>query len=428
MNTPTIPPDAPEEHIKTLSWRETLPKDFISGLVVALVALPLCLGIALASGQAPITGLMAGIVGGLIISWISGSKTSVSGPAAGLTAVVINQVTTLGSFEIFLAAVVIAGVLQIILGLLKAGALARFFPESVIRGLLAAIGVILIMKQLPHLFGYTSETLAKFGLDTLLDVHLSATLIGAFSVALLFIWPRTPLKSFILPAPLFVVVFAVFLSLGFNTLGGAWLIEPSHLVNVPLADSVGELFGQLARPNWDAIGQVDLWIAAVTICVVASLETLLNLEAVDKLDPKRRHSPPNRELIAQGAGNIAGGLLGALPVTSVIVRSSVNVASGVETRMASFIHGIFLVTTLIFIPDILNMIPLSCLAAILIITGFKLASPSLFMTMWRGGYQQLIPFIVTLITIVMTDLLVGIITGLIVAFAIDRMSTKASGH
>ena len=407
-------------------WRATLPKDFVSGLVVALVALPLCLGIALASGQEPITGLMAGIVGGLVISWISGSKTSVSGPAAGLTAVVINQVNALGSFEIFLCAVVIAGVLQIILGLAKAGALAKFFPESVIRGLLAAIGVILILKQVPHLFGYDTDSLhqpdSKAAFSELF--HVSATIVGLFSIALLFIWPRTKLKNLLLPAPLFVVVLAVFLGMGFNALGDQWTIGATHLVNVPMADSVGDLFGKLAQPDWSAIGQTNLWIASVTICIVASLETLLNLEAVDKLDPKKRYSPPNRELIAQGAGNITGGLLGALPVTSVIVRSSVNVASGVETRMAAFIHGIFLVTTLIFIPDILNMIPLSCLAAILIITGFKLASPSLFVTMWRGGLTQLIPFLVTLITIVMTDLLVGIITGLVVALVMERLLSK----
>jgi carbonic anhydrase/SulP family sulfate permease len=289
----------PSEPSPNLPLSQTFPKDLVSGLVVALVALPLCLGIAIASGQEPISGLMAGIVGGIIISWISGSKTSVSGPAAGLTAVVIAQVDSLGSFEAFLTAVIIAGVLQVILGLARAGSLARYFPASVIKGLLAAIGVILILKQIPALFGYDVKTKLSFELlPQLFQGNMAALLIGFISVALLLIWPRTRLKNLLLPAPLFVVVLAVGLSAFLSGLGNSWVVGSDYLVNVPVTGSIGELFGELSRPNFDVLSGQGVWIAVVTICIVASLETLLNLDAVDKLDPKGRHSPPNRELLA----------------------------------------------------------------------------------------------------------------------------------
>ena len=406
--------------------KDTLPRDFTSGLVVALVALPLCLGVALASNAPLISGLTAGIVGGLVVSWLSGSHTSVSGPAAGLTAVVATQIATLGSFNAFLSAVIAAGVMQVLLGLARAGSLAGFFPSSVIKGLLAAIGVILILKQIPHLFGHDPDWLGDMSfqqqdgentftelLATWFDIHPGASLIGLASVALLYIWPRTPLKRSPLPSQLIVVIGASLAALAMKPLGGVWLISESHLVSVPSAPSLVALFGELPRPELGALTRMDVWVAGLTLCVVASLETLLNLEAVDKIDPKGRTSPPNRELLAQGVGNITSGLLGALPVTSVIVRSSVNISSGGETRVASFIHGVLLLLAVGLFPFALNQIPLACLAAVLIVTGFKLASPKLFMSMWREGWTQFTPFIITVSAIVLTDLLKGIIIGLL---------------
>jgi len=396
-------------------------------VVVALVALPLCLGIALASEAPLLSGLITGIVGGLLVSWLSGSHTSVSGPAAGLAAVVIAQIGALGSFNIFLSAVIIAGVLQMLLGVMKAGSLAGFFPSSVIKGLLAAIGIILIMKQVPHLFGYNPDWVSQVnfqegGTDSIsgmlvntFNIHPAATLVGVISVTLLWVWPHTPLKRLPLPAPLFVVLGAVGASMALRSLGEVWLINASHLVQVPIKDSLGELASALPRPEFAAMLRLDVWIAAITICIVASLETLLNLEAVDKLDKLKRSSPPNRELFAQGAGNIFSGFLGGLPITSVIVRSSVNVSSGGQTWMASFIHGILLILALVLFPQILNEIPLASLAAILIVTGFKLASPRLFVSMWRKGRSQFIPFILTILAIVLTDLLIGILIGLVTA-------------
>lgn len=406
--------------------RETFLPDFTSGLVVSLVALPLCLGIALASGAPLISGLAAGIIGGLIISWISGSHTSVSGPAAGLTAVVATQTSTLGSFEAFLTAVTLAGAMQIVLGVFKAGSLAVFFPSSVIKGLLAAIGVILILKQIPHLFGHDADWLGDLSFNqadgentfsellvTWFKIHPGATLIGLASVTLLALWDKTVLKKIPMPAPLFVVIFGVLSTSFINPLGETWLVGKTHLVEVPVSDSLTALFSGLPSLDRSAFLRPDVYLAALTLCVVATLETLLNLEAVDKIDPKGRVSPPNQELIAQGVGNMSAGLIGALPVTSVIVRSSVNIASGVETKMASFMHGIWLFCAVVFFPHILNTIPLASLAAILLYTGFKLAHPKLFMQMWKEGWSQLVPFVVTVIAIVGTDLLTGIIIGLL---------------
>lgn len=415
------------ERITSPPLKDTILKDFRSGLVVSLVALPLCLGIALASNAPLISGLTAGIVGGLLISWLSGSHTSVSGPAAGLTAVVITQIEVLGSFNAFLCAVSLAGVMQLGLFALRAGSLAGFFPSSVIKGLLAAIGVILILKQLPHLFGHDPDWLGDMSFFqpdgentfselfiTLFDIHEGPTIVGLVSVALLLGWNLTPLQKLPLPAPLFVVLGALGINALFHRFYGVWEIGDSHLVKVPLG-GLSALYDQLPRPDLSVISRMDTWIAAFTICMVASLETLLNLEAVDKIDPKGRTSPANRELLAQGVGNFACGFLGALPVTSVIVRSSVNISSGGETRHASFIHGLLLVLAVGLFPDLLNMIPLACLAAILLVTGFKLASPKLFVSMWREGYSQFIPFFVTVSAIVLTDLLKGILIGLTTA-------------
>lgn len=416
--------DQPQETTGNLLSLSNLRYDLISGLVVFLVALPLCLGIALASGADLFSGLLAGIIGGLIVGVVSGSHSSVSGPAAGLTAIVSAQITSLGSFEAFLLAVFIGGLLQIGLGVMKAGALSAFFPSSVIKGLLAAIGVILILKQIPHVFGHDSdyegemsfvqpdqETTFSELIRIADDLHPGATAIGLLSIALLVAWGKfKPLKNSIVPAPLIVVLMGVAINLFFKTLGGRWLIEESHLVNVPL-----KLTGVLKMADFSQLANPSVYLAGVTIAIVASLETLLNLEAVDKLDPQKRVSPPSRELIAQGCGNVAAGLLGAIPVTSVIVRGSVNCASGAKTKVSTIFHGLLLVVSVGFLPVYLNMIPLSALAAILLVTGFKLASPQLFKQMWSEGRYQFTPFIITLVSIVLTDLLIGILIGLAVS-------------
>ncbi|OYP34601.1 SulP family inorganic anion transporter [Rhodopirellula sp. MGV] len=411
----------------------TLLADLRGGLVVSLVALPLCLGIALASGATGepgalslMSGLIAGIVGGIVVGSISGSHTSVSGPAAGLTAIVITQVEKCGTVPAFLLAVVIAGILQLGMGAMKAGALSAFFPSSVIKGLLAAIGVILILKQIPHVVGHDRDPEGDMSFEqpdrentfselisVLDDFHLGAAAVGMLSVGLLVLWQRVePLRKSIVPGPLAAVLFGVSLHLFFLSLGGNWAIGSDHLVQIPVATSLGDLSGFLTFPDFASLLNPAVYGAAVTIAIVASLETLLNLEAVDKLDPLRRRSPANRELLAQGAGNIVSGMLGGLPVTSVIVRGSVNVGIGAKTKVSTIFHGTLLVLSVVLIPQYLNLIPLSALAAILLVTGFKLASPSLFRQMWSEGRYQFLPFIITLVAIVFSDLLIGILIGL----------------
>ncbi|MEM1067704.1 MAG: SulP family inorganic anion transporter [Planctomycetota bacterium] len=429
----TNPYEVPPEHApqpgSDSSASKRLGKDLSAGLVVFLVALPLCLGIALASGVNLFAGLLAGIIGGLIVGPISGSHTSVSGPAAGLTAIVLAQVAKLETFDAFLLAVLFAGVLQICLGIARAGALSAFFPSSVIKGLLAAIGVILILKQIPHLFGHDKDPEGEMsfvqpdGENTFSeiwaivgDLHIGASVIGLVSLLFLLFWERTPkLKKSIVPAPLIVVVFGVLVNQLFALFGEPWLIEASHLVQIPVAESFTDLKGFLTTADFSQWNNPDVYMGAITIAIVASLETLLNLEAVDKLDTKKRHSPPSRELIAQGAGNIVAGLVGALPVTSVIVRSSVNVNVGAETKRSTIFHGMLLLGAVAMFPVYMNMIPLAALAAILLATGLKLASPALFKQMWSEGRYQFAPFIITLVAIVWTDLLIGILIGLAVS-------------
>ena len=404
-------------------------RDLISGLIVFLVALPLCLGIALASNAPLVSGLIAGIVGGLIIGALSGSHTSVSGPAAGLTAVVAAQIENLGSFEAFLVAVFIGGVLQIILGVMKAGALSAFFPSSVIKGLLAAIGVILILKQIPHLVGHDSDPEGEMAFvqpdhentfselaAMLNDLHPGAAFVGIACLLLLIGWELCkPLKQSLVPGPLVVVLVGVGLGFLAGSWGDEYIIGSSHLVQVPVADNFSELMGMTARPDFSRLFEWQVLVGGITIALVASLETLLNLEAVDRLDTFQRHSPPSRELIAQGCGNVACGLIGGLPVTSVIIRSSVNVNSGSRSKLAAIWHGVLLVVCVGFFPTYLNRIPLSCLAAILLVTGYKLANPKLFRQMLSEGRYQFAPFIITLTAIVFTDLLIGILIGLGVA-------------
>jgi carbonic anhydrase/SulP family sulfate permease len=415
----------------------SLARDLTAGLVVFLVALPLCLGVALASGAPLFAGIVAGVVGGIVVGSLSGSQTSVSGPAAGLTAVVAAEIAHLGSFEAFLSALVIAGLIQVVLGILRAGVLAEFFPTSVIQGLLAAIGMILILKQIPHLVGHDTDPEGEFSffqpdrqntfselVAMLFDLHAGAIVVGLASLALLIGWSKLkPLKHAPIPSALAVVGLGVAGTLLFQRLGGIWTIGPTHLVQVPVADSPQAVLGFLRFPDTAVLGQSRVWIAALTVAIVASLETLLNLEAVDRIDPRRRVSPPNRELLAQGAGNILSGLLGGLPVTSVIVRSSVNILAANESKLSAIFHGILLAVCVIALPTWLNLIPLSALAAILIFTGYKLASANLFRRMWRRGPNQFLPFVATVSAILLTDLLVGILIGLAISTAFILQSS-----
>jgi carbonic anhydrase/SulP family sulfate permease len=405
----------------------TFARDLTAGLAVFLVALPLCLGVALASNAPLCSGLLAGIIGGILVGILSGSHTSVSGPAAGLAAVVAAEIASLGSFEAFLAALVVAGLIQIALGIARAGLLAEFFPSSVIKGLLAAIGLLLILKQIPHLIGHDTDPSGEMAFlqpdhentfseiaRSLGSIHPGAALIGLASIALLILWDKFErLKKSAVPAPLFAVLLGVAGYLALGRFGKPWCIEESHLVQVPIT-------GILAGFRWPDFRQLSnpaLYSAAFTIAAVASLETLLNLEAVDNIDPRRRTSPPNRELLAQGIGNTVSGLIGGLPVTSVIVRSSVNINARAETKLAAVFHGVLLLVSVALLPTWLNAIPLACLAAILIMTGVKLASPALVKQMWNEGRYQFIPFLVTVLAIVLTDLLTGILIGLAVSIA-----------
>jgi MFS superfamily sulfate permease-like transporter len=423
----------PNPHSTKMDYNPSLSqyvfRDLIAGLAVFLVALPLSLGVALASNAPLFSGILAGIIGGILVGSISGSHTSVSGPAAGLTAVIATQIANLGSFEAFLTAVVLAGIIQVILSIAHMGFIANFFPSSVIKGLLAAIGVILILKQIPHIVGHDSDPMGNKSffqadnkntfselIDAWSDIQPGAFLIGTISLVLLILWERVKiLKKSSIPAPLVVVFISVLLSILLHSYGSDWAIEPSHLVQVPISNSLQDFMGFLTFPNLSTLNNPVVYTAAITIAIVASLETLLNLEAVDKIDPEQRSSPPNRELMAQGVGNICSGLIGGLPMTSVIVRSSVNINARVKTKLSTIFHGIFLLGSVILIPTWLNQIPLSALAAILFMTGLKLASPKLMRQMWREGKNQFVPFIITVVAIVLTDLLVGILIGLGVA-------------
>lgn len=408
---------------------KNVTSDLISGIVVFLIALPLCLGIALASGAPLFSGILAGIIGGIVVGILSGSSTSVSGPAAGLTAVVALYIQQLGTFEAFLVAVVIAGIIQIGFSIAKFGLIAAFFPSSVIKGLLFAIGVILILKQIPHLFGHDVDI---FGSSTFLqmdekntfteiiqaffDIHLGPTIIGFLSLGLMIYWDDVPfLKYSKIPAPLAIIVIGVLLVMFFQKLGGNYVVGPAHMVQVPIATSLMDSLKFLVFPDPNALKSMAVYIAGFTIALVASLETLLNIEAIDKVDPLQRNSPPNRELFAQGVGNVLSGLIGAIPVTSVIVRSSVNINTGVKTKLSTIFHGFLLLFCVLMIPNWLNMIPLSALAAILLVTGWKLASPKTVMQMWKEGKYQFLPFILTVLAIVFTDLLTGVIIGLAIA-------------
>ena len=403
---------------------ENLKKDIPAGLVVFLVALPLCLGIALASGAPILSGVISGIVGGIIVGIISNSQISVSGPAAGLTAVVAASIMSLGNFQVFLMAVVIAGLFQTISGIAKTGFIADYVPSNVIKGLLASIGIILILKQIPHAVGYDKDFEGDFAffqqdnqntfselLNMLNYFSAGAAIISVISILILIFWEKSPLKN-ILPAPLLVVVFGILANFVYQNFIPDFYISSSHLVNIPAIENISSI---VTLPDFNAVTNPKVWLTAATIAIVASLETLLNLEAVERLDAEKRHSSPNRELVAQGIGNSISGLLGGIPLTSVIVRSSVNINVGAKTKISTISHGIFLLVFVLFAGPLLNLIPLSSLAAILLFTGYKLAKISLFKDMYKKGWDQFIPFLVTIFAIVFTDLLVGILIGLAVS-------------
>ena len=401
--------------------------DLPASLVIFLVALPLCLGIAMASGAPLFSGIIAGIVGGVVVGALSGSHTSVSGPAAGLSAVVLMAIATLQSFEVFLVAVVIAGVAQIGLGLARVGAIADFMPSNVIKGLLAAIGIILVLKQFPHAIGYDADAIGDFAFSQLNHQNTFTALKAALghiqpgsaviclvSIALLIVWDKSPLKKLhLLPAPLVVVIVGVVLNLLFQARFPAFAVGQEHLVTLPVGDGLGGFFGLFTAPRFSVILNPSVWQVGFTLALVASLETLLNLEATDKLDRHKRKSSPNRELVAQGVGNMLSGLIGGLPLTSVIVRSSANINAGAASRLSAIGHGVLLLICVFAIPKVLNLVPLACLAAILILTGYKLAKVSLFKQMYQRGWTQFVPFIVTVLAIVLTDLLLGIGIGLV---------------
>lgn len=403
-----------------------LAKDLPAGLVVFLVALPLCLGISLASNAPLAAGIIAGIVGGLVVGALSGSSTSVTGPAAGLTAVVATQIAELGSFQAFLVAVIVAGALQIVFGILKGGFLSSFFPSSVVKGLLAAIGIIIILKQLPHLVGYDADPVGDTdfcqadqkntftGISAAFRMFLpGAAAIGLLSVGLLIFWGKVSwLQKSPIPGPLVAVLLGTGLNLLLTQMGHPWAIAPTHLVQVPVAEGASGFLQLFSFPDFTALAKPAVYGAAVTLAVIASLETLLTIEAVDKIDPQQRKSPANRELLAQGAGNMVSGFLGGLPMTSVIVRSGANLNAGAQTKISTIFHGVLLLGCVALLPRWLNQIPLCALAAILIVTGYKLASPKVIKQMWDEGKYQFLPFAITVIAIVVTNLLTGILIGL----------------
>lgn len=412
-------------------YLNSFSSDLPSSIVVFLVALPLCLGVALASNAPLFSGIIAGVSGGIVVGLCSRSHLSVSGPAAGLTAIVASAITSLASFEAFLLVVVLAGVIQIVLGFCKAGIIGDYVPNSVIKGMLAAIGLILILNQFPHLLGDDSS----FDIDentpnpdkgnifinffkAFGNINTAGILIGGICLAFYFVWEGWASKKKgilkLIPTPLIIVFLGVGLNALFNSTKMVPALSGGHLVNIPIASSANEFLSFFSSPDWSMITNTKIWTLALTVALVASLESLLSIEAVDDLDPYQRVTPTNRELKAQGIGNLVSGLIGGIPVTSVIVRSSANVNSGAKTKMSTIYHGIFLLLSVAFIPFLLNLIPKSALAAILIFTGYKLAKPSLFKAFYKKGWDVFLPFVITIIAILVTDLLKGVVLGIIV--------------
>lgn len=411
---------------------ESLRADLPASVVVFLVATPLCLGIALASGAPLFSGIIAGIVGGIVVGAASGSSLGVSGPAAGLAVIVLNAISTLGSWETFLLAVVLAGVLQLALGFARAGVIGYYFPSSVIKGMLTGIGLTIILKQLPHAVGYDADpegslTFAQAGGENTVSalahmfsyVQPGALVVALLSLVILVAWERPFIKrmkaSLWIQGPLVAVGLGIVMNEVFRAMAPSLAIETSHLVQIPVAEGLAGFASLFTMPDFGQLTNGAVYTTAFTLAVVASLETLLCVEATDKLDPLKRVTPTDRELKAQGLGNIVSGLIGGLPVTQVIVRSSANIQSGGRTKLSAILHGVLLLVAVISVPTLLNRIPLSVLAAILLTVGYKLAKPALFVAMYRLGPYQFVPFIVTVAGILATDLLVGIGLGMAVA-------------
>lgn len=405
--------------------------DFPSGLVVFLVALPLCLGIALASGAPLFSGIIAGIIGGLVVGFLSNSQVSVSGPAAGLTAIVLSAITTLGSFDLFLLAVVIAGAMQMILGIVKAGTISNYFPNNVIEGMLAGIGVIIFLKQIPHAIGYDKDAEGDFffveksggnSLTSLLEafesIHIGATIITGVALVVLISWDKISfLKNLkLIPGALVAVVSGILLNTFFIYSGSSFAVQAEHLVTLPVVRSYTDFTSIFIFPDFTGIGNYTVWLSAATIAIVASIETLLCIEAGDRMDVYKRFTNPNKELRAQGVGNMLSGLIGGLPMTSVVVRTSANINSGAKTKLSAIAHGVLLLVSVMLIPTILNMIPLATLAAILLLIGYKLASPDKVKHFWAQGIYQFLPFMVTLLAVVFIDLLKGVAIGMVISF------------
>lgn len=424
-------------------YLQSLPNDITSSIVVFLVALPLCLGVALASNAPPLSGIIAGVSGGIVVGLASRSHLSVSGPAAGLTTIVAAAIGLLGSFQLFLAAVVIAGILQFVLGFAKAGVIGDYIPNCVIKGMLAAIGLILILNQVPHLLGDDSHFVTDEGVVqdkgniftnfvfAFTHINTAAIIIGVTCLMFYFLWEKlvSGKKSFLkfIPAPLIIVFIGVGLNVFFSNSGMLASLAGGHLVKIPESNSANEFFSFFTFPDFSQVFSKDVLVIAVTLALVASLESLLSIEAIDDLDPFQRVTPTNRELKAQGLGNIVSGMLGGLPVTSVIVRSSANVNAGAKTKMSTIYHGTLLLLSFAFIPFLLNMIPKAALAAILIFTGYKLAKPALFKAFYKKGWDQFLPFVITITAILATDLLKGVIIGIVAGlFFVLRSNFKTA--
>ncbi len=407
-----------------------LNSDFASGLVVFLVALPLCLGIALASGAPLFSGIISGIIGGIVVGFLSKSHLSVSGPAAGLTAIVLTAITDLGAFNAFLLAVLLAGIMQLLLGFIKAGSISNYFPTNVIEGMLAGIGVIIFLKQIPHAFGYDIDYqgdlafLQTDGENTFSElfqiighIQLGSVVITIISLFILIAWTKVEFlkKLKLVPAALVAVIVSVLVNQFFIASGSSLSIKSDHLVSLPVPKSIEEFKSIFILPDFSAITNTKVWIVAITIAVVASIETLLCIEAADRMDAQKRYTDTNIELKAQGIGNIVSALLGGLPMTSVVVRSTANNEAGAKSKMSTIIHGVLLFISVVAIPTLLNKIPLATLAAVLLLIGYKLANPKTIKHFWKKGKYQFIPFVATLLAVVFTDLLKGVALGMIIS-------------
>ncbi|MCC9016386.1 MULTISPECIES: SulP family inorganic anion transporter [Flavobacterium] len=415
---------------KKINLFANLKSDFASGLVVFLVALPLCLGIAMASGAPLFSGIIAGVVGGIVVGYLSQSHISVSGPAAGLTAIILTAITDLGAFDVFLMSVFIAGLIQLALGFLKAGSISNYFPTNVIEGMLAGIGIIIILKQLPHAFGYDADfegdqafiqndgsNSFSFLFDVLNHIHLGAVVVSLVSFVILISWEKVPFlkRMKLIPGALVAVIIGIILNEFFTSTGSSLAIANEHLVSLPVPKSFDEFKSIIILPNFAAVTNPQVWVVAITIAIVASIETLLCIEASDRMDVQKRYTDTNVELRAQGIGNVISSLLGGLPMTSVVVRSSANNNAGAKSKMSAIIHGVLLLISVLSIPALLNKIPLATLATVLILVGYKLAKPATFKHFWEKGKYQFVPFIATLVFVVATDLLKGVALGIVIS-------------